>query len=87
MKPSQDPVAVEHSYEEEQNRINEMLEAQNAAAISENARNFCYENSPEFFRRRDSRSTLFSSVTSSSQSSYYDSSDDVISIVSRGSLV
>ena len=86
MKPSQDPVPVDHSYEEEQNRINEMLEAQNAAAISDNARNFFYENSPEFYRRH-SQSPSLSSVTSSSQSSYYDSSEDVMSIVSGGSLV
>jgi len=44
--------SMDFSKEMEQNRINEMLEAQNEAAISDNERNSEYENSPDFHQSR-----------------------------------
>lgn len=81
MKP-QTPASLsvpEYSVEEEQNRINELLEARNAAAIIDNARNFFYESSPEFSRHYYSGS--MSSVATSCDS------EDAVSTISRGSLV
>ncbi|CAG7824858.1 unnamed protein product [Allacma fusca] len=63
--PAVQSTEQDFSIEEEQNRMNEMLEAQAASAMSDNERNSQYENSPEFQRHYYHLQRLNNSLNSS----------------------